>query len=243
MENTPEAAGAAQAPQTEATPITNSAPSQAQVQTSASATPDMHGFTSDQLADMKKFFEANGGFDKIKAKISNPAPKVEQNVLNTPAPNVNSQQPVQAQQPSYQAPVGSITREEFLAQEYAQTLARDPAFAPISDEISSGAFLKDMAKLNIRLVNQDGSLNDGQVREYLKLKAATIPAKQTNVTPEASAAPTVDYLQYDEKNMTMEQAVKILQQDTALKGQGRGGNPDAQKAEEFMRNLLNKGKK
>lgn len=244
MENTPEAAGAAQAPQTEAKPITNSAPAPAQVQTSAPATPDMHGFTSDQLADMKKFFEANGGFDKIKAKISNPTPVQSQPNLDATYAMKKEEDMLKAPtQPSYQAPVGSITREEFLAQEYAQTLARDPAFAPISEEISSGAFLKDMAKLNIRLVNQDGSLNDGQVREYLKLKAATVPAKQTNVTPEASAAPTVDYLQYDEKNMTMEQAVKILQQDTALRGQGRGGNPDAQKAEEFMRNLLNKGKK
>lgn len=246
MENTPEAAGAAQAPQTEATPITNSAP--AQVQTSAPATPDMHGFTSDQLADMKKFFEANGGFDKIKARISNPEPihKIDQ----TPTQAVD-QTPTQAVRPqaqpgqpaTYQAPVGSITREEFLAQEYAQTLARDPAFAPISEEISSGAFLKDMAKLNIRLVNQDGSLNDGQVREYLKLKAATVPAKQTNVTPEASAAPTVDYLQYDEKNMTMEQAVAILQQDSALRSRGQAGHPHMKEAEEFMRNLLNKGRK
>ena len=239
MEDTPnEAAGTAPAVQPEATPNTNPTPAPA-----APDAPDMHGFTSEELAEMRKFYDSRGGFEKVKSMLSNPAPKVEQNVLNTPAPNVNSRQPVQPQQPAYQAPVGSITREEFLAQEYAQTLARDPVFAPISEEISSGAFLKDMAKLNIRLVNQDGSLNDGQVREYLKLKAATVPAKQTNVTPEASTAPTVDYLQYDEKNMTMEQAVKILQQDTALRGQGRGGNPDAQKAEEFMRNLLNKGKK
>lgn len=238
MENTPEAAGAAQAPQTEATPNTNPAPAAA----SAPATPDMHGFTSDQLADMKKFFEANGGFDKIKAKISNPAPKVEQNVLKTPAPNDAPQQPVQAQQPAYHAPEGSITRDEFLAQEYAQSLSRDPAFAPIADDIASGAILKDMARLNIRLVNQDGSLNDAQVREYLKLKAATIPAKQTNATPEASAAPTVEYAPYDEKNMTMQQAMAILQQDSALKSRGQAGHPNMKEAEDFMRAFLNKKK-
>ena len=69
MENTPEAAGVAQAPQTEATPTTNPEPAQA---------PDMHGFTSDQLADIDKFFKANGGFDAIKSKISNPSPAVQQ---------------------------------------------------------------------------------------------------------------------------------------------------------------------
>ena len=239
MENTPEAAGAAQAPQTEATPITNSTP--------APAAPDMHGFTSDQLADMKKFFEANGGFDKIKARISNPEPihKIDQ----TPTQAVD-QTPTQAVQPqaqpgqpaTYQAPIGSITRDEFLAQEYAQSLSRDPAFAPIADDIASGAILKDMARLNIRLVNQDGSLNDAQVREYLKLKAATIPAKQTNATPEASPAPTVEYAPYDEKNMTMQQAMAILQQDSALKSRGQAGHPNMKEAEDFMRAFLNKKK-
>lgn len=240
MENTPEAAGAAQAPQTEATPNTNPAPAAA----SAPVTPDMHGFTSDQLAEMRKFYDANGGFDKVKAKISNPTPvqpqqpnldatyamKKEEEMLKAPA------------QPAYQAPIGSITRDEFLAQEYAQSLSRDPAFAPIAEDIASGAILKDMARLNIRLVNQDGSLNDAQVREYLKLKAATVPAKQTNATPEASSAPTVDYAPYDEKNMSMQQAMAILQQDSALKSRGQAGHPNAQQAEDFMRAFLNKKK-
>ena len=72
MENTPEAAGVAQAPQTEATPIINSTPAPAQIQTSAPVAPDMHGFTSDQLADMKKFFDSQGGYEKVKSRISNP---------------------------------------------------------------------------------------------------------------------------------------------------------------------------
>ncbi len=237
MENTPEAAGAAQAPQTEATPITNSISAPAQVQTSAPAAPDMHGFTSDQLADMKKFFEANGGFDKIKAKISNPEPKVEQNVLNTPAPRVEEQAPTQ---PAYKAPVGSITREEFLAQQYFNALAHEEKYASIAKEVESGAVLKDMAAFNIRPINADGSINDMMVRRYLDLKAQTVTARQTSTTPEASAAPTVDYMQFDENNMDIRKATAILQQDSALKAKGLGGNPDAQKAEEFMRKILNK---
>lgn len=235
MDNTPnEAPAAAPAAESVATPNTNpiSAP--------APDAPDMHGFTSEQLAEMRKFYDNNGGFEKVKARISNPEPKVEQNVLNTPAPNDMPQQSQpQAQAPAYQAPVGSITRDEFVAQEYAQALSRDPAYASISEEIANGAFLKDMAKLNIRLVNQDGSLNDGQVREYLRLKAATVAAKQTQVAPEASSAPTVEYAPYDEKNMDMQKAMAILQQDSALRGQGQPGHPNAAQAEEFMKKLLN----
>lgn len=236
MENTPEAAGAAQAPQTEATPNTNPAPAPAPAP--AAPAPDMHGFTSDQLADMKKFFEANGGFDKIKAKISNPEPKVEQNVLNTPAPKVET--PAQPEQPAYKMPVGSISREEFLAQQYFNALAHEEKYAPIAKEVESGAVLKDMAAFNIRPINADGSINDMMVRRYLDLKAQTVTAKQTSSTPEASAAPTVDYMQFDEANMDIRKATAILQQDSALKAKGLGGNPDAQKAEEFMKKILNK---
>lgn len=243
MENTPEAAGVAQAPQTEATPIINSAPAPAQVQTSAPAVPDMHGFTSDQLADMKKFFDSQGGYEKVKSRISNPQnysePAQKPNLDATQALQNQQEQMKAPTQPAYQAPLGSITRDEFVAQEYAQALSRDPAFASISEEIANGAFLKDMAKLNIRLVNQDGSLNDGQVREYLKLKAATVAAKQTQVTPEASNAPTVEYAPYDENNMDMQKAMAILQQDSALREQGQAGNPYVAQAEEFMKKLLN----
>lgn len=233
MENTPEAAGAAPAPQTEATP-TNSNP--------APAAPDMHGFTSEQLADMQKFFQANGGFDKIKAKISNPEPvqpqqpnldatyamKKEEDMLKAPA------------QPAYQAPIGSITREEFLAQQYFGALAKEEKYASIAKDVENGAVLKDMAAFNIRPINPDGSINDSMVRRYLDLKAQTVVAKQTSAAPESSAAPTVDYMQFDEGNMDIRKATAILQQDSALKSKGLGGNPDAAKAEEFMKKILNK---
>jgi hypothetical protein len=202
----------------------------------------MHGFTSDQLADMKKFFDNNGGFDNIKSRISNPQnysePKVEQNVLNTPAPKVEA--PAQPEAPKYQAPVGSITREEFLAQQYFGALAKEEKYAPIAKEVESGAVLKDMAAFNIRPINPDGSINDSMVRRYLDLKAQTVTAKQTSATPEAGAAPTVDYMQFDEANMDIRKATAILQQDSALRAKGLGGNPDAQKAEEFMKKILNK---
>ena len=240
MENTPEAAGVAQAPQTEATP-TNSNPEPAQA---PAQMPDMHGFTSDQLADMKKFFEANGGFDKIKARISNPEPihKIDQ----TPAQAID-QTPTQVVQPqaqpgqpaTYRAPEGSITAQEFLAQQYFSSLANDPKYEAIADDVRSGAILKDMAAFNIRPLNQDGSINDTMVRRYLDLKAQTVVAKQTSTTPEAGAAPTVDYAPYNENGMDMKQAMAILQQDSALRARGMGGHPNAAQAEEFMKKTLN----
>jgi hypothetical protein len=208
----------------------------------------MHGFTSDQLADMKKFFEANGGFDKIKARISNPEPihKIDQ----TPTQAVD-QTPTQAVQPqaqpgqptTYRAPEGSITREEFLAKQYFSSLAKEEKYASIAKDVESGTLLDEMVAFNIKPINPDGSINDAMVRRYLDLKAQTVVAKQTSTMPEASAAPTVEYAPYDEKNLTMQQAVAILQQDSALKAHGQGGHPNAQQAEEFMKKILNKKQK
>lgn len=236
MENQPEAPAAAPAAESVATPI-NSNPAPA-----APAMSDMHGFTSEQLADMKKFFDNNGGFDKIKAKISNPEPAQKPAADLNAAPAMAQQQDAMKaqEQPAYRAPEGSITREEFLAQQYFGALSKEEKYAPIAKEIEAGSVLKEMAAFNIRPINADGSLNDAMVRRYLDLKAQTVVAKQTSVTPEASAAPTVDYAPYDEKNLTMQQAAAILQQDSALKARGQGGHPNAQQAEEFMKKILNK---
>lgn len=239
MENQPEAPAAAPAAESVATP-TNSNPAP------ATEAPDMHGFTSEQLADMRKFYDNNGGWEKVKARISNPEPihKIDQTptqvVDQTPTQVVQPQ--TQPEQPAYKAPEGSITRDEFEALRYAEYLSKDPKYAAISKEIESGEFLKEMTALGIKLVNQDKSFNDGMVRKFLDLKAQTVVAKQTSASPEAGAAPTVDYAPYDEKNMSMQQAMAILQQDSALRTRGMAGHPNAAQAEEFMKNALN-GKK
>lgn len=230
MENTPEAAGAVPAPQTEATP-TNSNPEPAQV-------PDMHGFTSEQLADMQKFFQANGGYDKVKSRISNPTPApVQEQKPIEPA------QPAAPAQPAYKAPAGSITPQEFLAQQYFGALSHEEKYAAIAKEVESGAVLRDMAAFNIHPMNEDGSINDAMVRRFLDMKAATVAARQPASMPEASAAPTVDYVPVEGDIRDMQQAMAVLQQDSALRAAGMAGHPSADAAEKFMRETLNPGKK
>lgn len=232
MENAPEApAEAPKAPESEA-PQTTNEPAQAQAQA-----PDMYGFTSEQLAEMKKFYDANGGFEKVKSRISNPQQFEQQpQQQQTQQQNYGSQtqqQPTSQQsqqQEPYRPPQGSITPEEFLAQQYFQGLSRDPKYATISDQISSGDVLKEMASFNIKPLNQDGSINDVMVRRYLDLKAQTVPAKPTETEPNASNAPTVTYTSAGEKISDINQAYKILMEP---------GNPDMAKAEEFIKNSYN----
>lgn len=237
METTPNEAPVAPEVKSEATPNTTPEPAQA---------PDMHGFTSEQLADMEKFFKSQGGYEKVKSRISNPQnysePKVEQNVLNTPAPKVEAQaQPSQASEP-YMPPTGAMTLQEVALENYFENLAKKEKYAGIAKEIASGEILNEMQNLGIRAVNRDGSINPKELFGFLDLKAQTVVAKQTSATPEASAAPTVDYVPFDEKNMNMQQAMAILQQDSALRRSGKAGNPDVAKAEEYMKNILNSKK-
>lgn len=206
---------------------TNPAPAQA---------PDMHGFTSEQLADMKKFFDNNGGFDGVKAKISNPEKPVEKPVENpqtqpqkTEEPTSHTQEPAQTQAP--QTPQGAITAQEFLAKQYFKSLAGEEKYAPIAKGIENGDYLKEMAAFGINALNQDGSINDQKVRMYLDLKAQTVPAKPTESEPNASAAPTVSYTEVGENGFTdINQAYKVLMEP---------GNPNMAKAEEFIKNHFN----
>ena len=230
MENTPEAAGAVPSPQTEATP-TNYNPEPAQA-------PDMHGFTSEQLADMQKFFQANGGYDKVKSRISNPTPAPVQEQKH-----VEPTQPVEPPRPAYGAPAGSITPQEFLAQQYFGALSHEEKYAAIAKEVESGAVLRDMAAFNIHPMNEDGSINDTMVRRFLDMKAATVAARQPASMPEAGAAPTVDYVPVEGGIIDMQQAMAVLQQDSALRAAGMAGHPSADAAEKFMRETLNPGRK
>ena len=231
MDNAPAEAPAEapKAPESEATPTTNQEPTQ--------DTPNLHGFTEAQLAEMEKFYSANGGYEKafnrVKSAISNPEKPVDKPVENSQAEPQKTEEPTSHTQtePAYKAPQGAITAQEFLAQQYFKALAGEEKYAPIAKGIENGDYLKEMAAFGINALNQDGSINDQKVRMYLDLKAQTVPAKPTESEPNASAAPTVNYTEVGENGFTdINQAYKVLMEQ---------GNPNMAKAEEFIRNHFN----
>ena len=230
MADTPtEAAAPAPAGETVATPTnTNAEPTKAPETNSV----DLHGFTQEDLAGMRTFIDNNGGWDKIKSRISNPEKPVENPVENSQTqpqkqeePTSHTQEPVQMQAP--QTPQGAITAQEFLAKQYFKSLAGEEKYAPIAKGIENGDYLKEMAAFGINALNQDGSINDQKVRMYLDLKAQTVPAKPTESEPNASAAPTVTYTEVGENITDINQAYKVLMEP---------GNPGMAKAEEFIKN-------
>ena len=229
MADTPNEAPAAPA-ESEATQNTNQEQTTAPEQNQAQA-PDMHGFTSDQLADMKKFFDANGGFDSIKSKISNPQ-KTE--ATTTEQTNPTSHTPEQTGQPSVQQqakPIeGSLSANDFMMGQYFKALASEEKYAPIAKEIADGSILKEMNSFGIYAQNQDGSLNDQKVRKFLDLKAQTVHTEPTSTEPNASTAPTVDYVEVGENITKADDAYAILMQP---------GHPRMEDAKKFLKSYLN----
>ena len=238
MDNTPnEAPAAAQAAESVATPNTNENTAQ------APAMPDMHGFTSEELAEMRKFYDNNGGFEKVKARISNPEPKsLEQTAQAQTQASVQQQPVAQSQQPM-RTPDGMLSRNDLLMRGYYERLAGEEEYKPIAKEITNGDVLKEMEMLGINPTDSNGFIDDKKIRAFLSIKAKTVPASQTNSTPEASPAPTVDYIQVGDTIENMAQARAVIMQDSQLRASGQAGHPSVAKAEEFLRNALNKNNK
>jgi hypothetical protein len=232
MENNPnEAAVEAQAPQTEATPTTNSnQPTEtAQAPAEAPKTPDLHGFTEEQLADMAKFYAANGGYDKVKSRLSNPQPQQQEQQRQQYEP----EQPVQQQ--ASRPPKGFASLQELSIERYFKDLAADPKYENISDQIVNGDVLKEMASMGMQPIDSNYNINVDQVNKFLALKSASVPAKPTTVEP--TTTPTVDYIQMEGDNITsMNQALDIARQSTMLRAQGLQPHPAEAKALEYMKN-------
>lgn len=238
MDSTPnEAPAAAQAAESVATPNTNENTVQ------APAMPDMHGFTSEELAEMRKFYDNNGGFEKVKARISNPEPKTSEQPVQAQAQAPVQQQPVAQPQQPMRTPDGMLSRNDLLMRGYYERLAGEEEFKPIAKEIIGGDVLKEMEMLGINPTDSNGFIDDRKIRAFLSIKAKTVPATQANSMPEASPAPTVDYIQVGDTIENMAQARAVIMQDSQLRASGQAGHPSVAKAEEFLRNALNKNNK
>lgn len=229
--------------QTEATQNTNNEQNQAPAENQA---PDMHGFTSDQLADMKKFFDANGGFDKVKSRLSNPQKAEEQadaSQQTQPTSHTDEQakQPEQPEQPTTpKVPAGAITQSEFLANQYFKSLAGEEKYKAIAKEILDGSIIKEMTDFNIQVMDNNGNISDGMVRKYLDLRAQTVPAQSTSTEPNASSAPTVQYVEVGDNFASVDQAYEVLMQDADLRAKGLAGHPRIEDAKKLIKETLNK---
>jgi len=253
-EETPAAPAPEAAPaetSTPTTPATEAAPAtpaeqaaQPEATTPATeATPNKPYFSDEQLAEMQKFIENNGGYDsawkKMKAGISAPQKAPEQPV----APQTQSE-PVKTPEAPQTAPQearpGTYSLEELAAQSYFERLAGEEKYANIADEIRSGAVLKGLKDFNITPV-ADGRVNDADIRKYLDLYSASRPAKPTSAEPTVSPSMS-DTLSDITEVTTREQADRIQIESLRRRAAGQPEHPLEAKAKEFIKNYYSKPK-
>ena len=224
--------------ETEANPITNTnqAPEAAQTGSTAptgASNVDLHGLDPAQLGDIAKFLESNGGFNAVKSKISNPQKTAEQPAQPQASADVQSTQPAPAEPPKpSQPPKGFASVQELAVERYFKDLARDEKYAGIADKIENGEVLKEMASMGMNPIDENYNINVNQLRQFLDLKAASVPTKPTSVEP--TNIPTVDYVEVGENIADMNQALAVIQQSMEAKAKGAPAHPAEAKAREFL---------
>lgn len=246
---------AAPAPVGEAAPLNNvDAPA-----TAPASTPEAPALTAEQVAEFlgtspetlksyQDFVSNNGGWDKslnaYKRIISNRQPAAQaQAQINQPTPlndGIAQQPPVSTQPATPPKVEGGITPEEFMTQQYFNSLASQEQYKNIAEQMRSGEVLKEMAKFDIQpMVN--GQFNDAKVRNFLDLYSKSVPAPEPSAP--VTATPTVEYVQVGETISNMNEAMAVLKQDQELRANGQPGHPMAKQANEFFDNVLNANQK
>lgn len=197
--------------------------------------PDLHGFTEEQLADMAKFYEANGGYEKVKSKISNPVQPAEP-AKSSEKPQQQAQSPSEPQaqpsEPEKKMEEGFVSPEELMVKKYFDGLAESDKYKNISKEIKNGSIWKEMEALGIQGVDANNNINVKRVTQFLDLKSASVP---TSPTPaEVTNTPTVDYVTIDGDIKDMNQALTVMQQSMEAQRKGLAPHPSLSQAKEFL---------
>lgn len=204
-------------------------------------------FTNEQLAEMQKMFENNGGYEKawgrMKDAISRPQAVTQPEAPQAPAQAQTAQTPAQSPEAPQSAPeaprAGTYSMEELAAQTYFERLANDEKYANIADEIRTGKVLEGLKNFNIAPIT-DGRVNDADIRKYLDLYSATKPAKPTSSEPTASPSMANDISNIT-KVTTREEADRIQLEDIRLRAAGQPGHPLAEEAKKFVTNYYKEG--
>lgn len=204
---------------------------------------------ADKIEAFNRFIDNNGGYDKAFAKLKSDVTAPASQQRPQPQYQQQQQQP-QQQQPQYQQPQyqqyqqpqrlpeGYISQEELNVKRVYDDFARDPGYAPIKNELSSGEIFKVMDRFGIRPVGPNGSVNVGQVKDFLDMYAKS---KAPAIAPSApvTTTPTVDYVNVGDKITSRDDALAVMRQNMQLGGKV-ANHPQTEAAKEYLKNYFKK---
>lgn len=195
------------------------------------------GLTADQAKAFKTFIDNNGGFDKSFQKLKTAVTARKETQPAQPAASPAQEQPEQPAQParpepaqpkSAAIPEGFLTPQDIMAQQYNNALMSREEYAGLKDYIAKAEYVKDMRKMGMTPIDNNGNINDAVIRQFLDLKAKTIPAPQPSAP--VTNIPTKTYTEVDGGITTMEQALSVSSQGPS--------HPQYQEAVKFMRGAI-----
>lgn len=232
MENqTPEPAVTPEV-KTEAQPINTNQQPATPAQTEAPQGPNLHGFTEEELGKMRTFFDSQGGFEKIKSRISNPQQQTQPEQPTQPTQSVQPEAPAVSK--AAQPPKGYASLQELSVERYFRDLANDPKYQNISEQIQNGDVLKEMAAMGMNPIDENYNINVNQVNQFLALKSASMPTKPASAP--VTNTPTADYIEVGENIANKEQALQVMRQSMEAKSRGLPPHPAFKKAQDYLKN-------
>lgn len=245
MENNPVAPTDAQAPASVAS-TTNSneqasiAPPPANESSSvnqpAEPTPEQMakylGTTVEGLEKAKKFYENNGGFDKVfsERKKEITTPQAQQ-----PAAQVTGQeggQQTQSQQPTSNLSMQNL--EAMAVKDFFKDLAANPEYANIADKLTDGTVMEQASKMFGIQLFANGDVNRTQLTDFAKMYSKTQPAAPANapMTNIPTVQPTA--AEFTGPINSSQDALKVIQEHNAMVAAGKGDHPKYADAQKFL---------
>lgn len=194
------------------------------------------GTTVEGLEKAKKFYENNGGFDKVfearKQEISTPKAQIQQ-------PNPLNDSITQTQQPAaqpQQTPNGLDMDyvEGRLVKDYFKELATNPDYANIADKLIDGTVMEEASKMFGINPIANGRINEAQIKHFCDMYSKSMPAAPASAP--MTNTPTVQPMgeQFTGKITSSQDALKVIQENNMMVASGRGEHSKLKEAQDFL---------
>lgn len=191
------------------------------------------GTTVEGLEKAKKFYENNGGFDKVfserKKEITTPQAQQSQ---------ASAQPVVEAQQLPQQATTPNGLNMEYIegqvVKDYFKELAEKPEYANIATQLRDGTVMEEASKrFGIQPI-ANGKINDGPLKQFCDMYSKTMPATpaQAPMTNTPTVQPTA--AEFTGPINSTQDALKVIQEHNAMVSAGKGDHPKYAEAQKFL---------
>lgn len=189
------------------------------------------GTTVEGLEKAKKFYENNGGFDKVfgERKKEITTPQTQQ-----PAPAEPSQPLTNPQQPTNPNGLSMDVIQGAIVKDFFKDLAAKPEYANIADKLIDGTVMEQASKTFGINPIANGDVNREQLTKFADMYSKTMPATPANapMTNTPTVQPTA--AEFTGPINSSQDALKVIQEHNVMVAAGKGDHPKYAEAQKFL---------